>query len=152
MYFSYKDVEKELDCFIDHTNEHEQHKLFSLFENFYDERVGWHTYYDGKRIYGYYENGTKTRLGDLQHSKVWMLGRVKNKSEIKGVVIFSPFLATPVFFTIILTVLLFLQGSISFWPFLFGEFILTILGASIIKDTTKACRSLFSFFDHSMDQ
>ena len=49
----------------------EQHHPMMIFDEYFDPRLGLHTYYQKNGVIGYYEDGSRKRGGDLQTLKVW---------------------------------------------------------------------------------
>ena len=72
----------------------EKHNPFIPFGEFSNPRIGLHTYVNGNEVNGYYEDGSTTRGGSLQSSKVWFEFTVKPHGEgsfISGLVFSSPY-------------------------------------------------------------
>lgn len=68
----------------------ERHTIYNIFEYYYDNRIGIHTYINGNTIKGYYETGELNRHDALQHSKVWFYGKlVENRGvcQFRGIII-----------------------------------------------------------------
>ena len=95
-----KEVEEVLSRFLD---SEEHHPLISLWDNYYDARRGLHTYIDGERVSGYFEDGKRTRFGGLRHDKAWFWGRLRSGRD--GVVLSGVIASAPPVWVILTAVL-----------------------------------------------
>lgn len=70
----------------------EQHKIFAYFwESYNDYRIGLHTYVDGDKVRGYYEDGGLSR-DSLVSAKIWFYGRISERNgecHFRGIIVSS---------------------------------------------------------------
>ena len=74
----------------------EPHKIFTFSDDdYYENRIGLHTYINGDIIKGYYESGRINRLDSLESEKAWFYGKLVEKNgvcQFRGIIFFSTIL------------------------------------------------------------
>ncbi|MGM9637087.1 MAG: hypothetical protein ACI3YK_03770 [Eubacteriales bacterium] len=131
-----------------HTASDEPHGCLAFWETFCNSRVGLHTYPLGSgRIKGYYEDGTRTKQGSLQHAKVWLFGRYLPDTQcFSGVILFSPLLSLLLTAIFIGACGVSVCGSVdAVIEMIFVLIVTVVLGIMIIRNEAAVYREMETF-------
>ena len=93
-FFNFKTSESKEDIIwkFNRLRASEQHKIFAFFDNYYNNRIGLHTYVNGDKVTGYYESGKLTRHESLGSIKAWFYGKLVEKNgvcQFRGIIVYS---------------------------------------------------------------
>lgn len=118
--------------------EYENHNYWNIFDFYESDRIGIHTYINQNRVKGYFEDGTITRLGDLQRIKPWFYASVKSKngvSVIKGVIFPHPVFWILFMGSLLVSIIDFIyRGGEAFIELLFMLFVFYIFSKTEIQN------------------
>ncbi len=93
-FFKFKTSERKQDIIwkFNSLRAMEPHKIFIFSDDYYENRIGLHTYINGDIIKGYYESGRINRFDSLESEKAWFYGKLIERNGIcqfRGVIFFS---------------------------------------------------------------
>lgn len=93
-FFKFKTSERKQDIIwkFNSLRAMEPHKIFTFSDDYYENRIGLHTYINEDIIKGYYESGRINRFDSLESEKAWFYGKLIERNGIcqfRGVIFFS---------------------------------------------------------------